>query len=125
MSNKLDISFATSEQIEKYLCNQMKNCRLGLNITQTHLAAEAGVDVRTIRRLELGEGVSLDTFIRVLKALKLHGNLNQLLPDFSVRPIDRVRFKGRERMRARPVKTNNKKSLWTWGDDEKGKSRKI
>lgn len=125
MNNKLDFSFATSEQIEKFLCNQMKNCRLGLNITQAQLAAEAGIDVRTIRRLELGEGVSLDTFIRVLKALKLQGNLNHLLPDFSVRPIDRVRFKGRERMRARPVKTKHKESSWTWGDGEKGKSRKI
>ncbi|PKO05751.1 MAG: transcriptional regulator [Chloroflexi bacterium HGW-Chloroflexi-3] len=123
MNNKLDFSFATTEQIEKYLCNQMKNCRLGLNITQAHLAAEAGIDVRTIRRLELGEGVSLDTFIRVLKALKLQGNLNHLLPDFSVRPIDRVRFKGRERMRARPVKTKHKESTWIWGDDKNGKSR--
>ena len=121
MNNKLDFSFATSKQIEIYLCNQIKNCRLGLNITQVHLASEAGVDVRTIRRLELGEGVSFDTFIRVLKALKLQENLNHLLPDFSIRPIDRVRFKGRERKRARPIKTKNKKSLWAWGDDEKKK----
>jgi transcriptional regulator with XRE-family HTH domain len=121
MTNKLDFSFANSEEIEKYLCYQIKNCRLGYNITQAQLASDAGIHVRTIRRLELGEGISLDTFIRVLIALKLQKELTLLLPDFSVRPIDRVRFKGRERKRARPRKSKQKNSTWTWRDEQKGK----
>jgi transcriptional regulator with XRE-family HTH domain len=89
-------------------------------MTQAELASNAGVSTRTINRLENGEGVSLDTFIRVLKALNLQDNLKNFLPDLSVRPIERVRLGGRERKRARPIKTNRKESTWTWGDNKKG-----
>ena len=117
MSTKIDFSIATSEQMEAALCRQLESIRLTRNLTQAQLAREAGISLRTIGRLEKGLGVSLDTFIRVLMALGLQTNLQTLLPDPTVRPIERVTFGGTERKRARPVKTEPEKSTWTWGDE--------
>ncbi|MCX6101029.1 MAG: helix-turn-helix transcriptional regulator, partial [Candidatus Bipolaricaulota bacterium] len=69
MSYQLDFAVATSNQIEAALCRQLESIRLSRNMTQVQLAEEAGVAPRTIGRLEKGQGVSLDTFIRVLRAL--------------------------------------------------------
>jgi transcriptional regulator with XRE-family HTH domain len=115
MENIVDFSFANSEQIEMALCEQLENIRLSRNLTQTQLADESGVSIGTIRRLEAGKGVSLNTFIRILIALGLQQNLKILLPDTSIRPIERVRNSGAERKRARPVRPDAKKSTWTWG----------
>ena len=117
MPTKIDFSIATSEQIEGALCRQLESIRLTRNLTQAQLAREAGISLRTIGRLEKGLGVSLDTFIRALTALGLQTNLQTLLPDPNVRPIERVYFGGTERKRARPVQTDPEKSTWSWGDD--------
>jgi len=114
MDDKINFLIATSNQIEKHLGKQIKDNRLLINTTQVELAKEARVSTKTLQRLEKGEGVSLDTFIRVLQALRLQENLKILLPDSSIRPVDRVRFKGRERMRARPPKRQKRSSPWTW-----------
>ncbi|MEM5773804.1 MAG: helix-turn-helix transcriptional regulator [Anaerolineaceae bacterium] len=117
MSDSVDFSIATSEQIEAALCRQLVNIRLTRNLTQAQLAIEAGVSPLTIHRLEKGAGVSLDTFIRVLMALNLQNNLQALLPDPAVRPVERVRSEGTERKRARPRKPEPGESPWAWGNE--------
>ena len=82
------------------------------------LAKETGVSTRTIGRLEKGQGVSLDTFIRVMMALSIQQNLEALLPDPKVRPIERVGISAGERKRARPNKSINETAAWSWGDGE-------
>ena len=96
----------------------MESIRLSRNITQERLAEEAGVSLRTIGRLEKGQGVSLDTFLRVLMALRLQNNLEALLPDPSVRPIERVGISTAERKRARPATATRAGTHWSWGDGE-------
>ena len=64
--DSVDYAIANSEQIEKDLCGKLVRIRLMRNMTQKFLAEQAGVSVRTVRRLEKGLGVSLDTFIRIL-----------------------------------------------------------
>jgi len=117
MPYKLDSAVATSNQIEAALCKQLESLRLSRNITQVQLAEEAGVSPRTIGRLEKGHGVSLDTFIRVLRALGVQQNLAVLLPDPSVRPVERMGATGVERRRARPSQRSTERSTaWAWGD---------
>jgi transcriptional regulator with XRE-family HTH domain len=116
MAYKIDFAAATSSQIEATLCTQVEAIRLSRNMTQRQLAAQAGVSLRTIGRLEKGEGVSLDTFIRVLTALRLQQNLEGLLPDPSVRPIERVGPRAVERKRARPTGSAQAAKAWSWGD---------
>ena len=116
MSYKIDFSTSTSTQIEAALCRRLENIRLARNMTQAQLALEAGVSLRTIGRLEKGQGVSVDTFIRVLTALGIQQNLEALLPDPAVRPVERINVGGRERKRARPRLSGNERPNWSWGD---------
>ena len=118
MSYNIDFSIATSDQIEAALCKCMESIRLSRNITQEQLADEAGVSPRTVGRLEKGQGVSMDTFIRVMIALRIQHNLEALLPDPTVRPIERIGLDAGERKRARPTKSINKLPTWSWGDEE-------
>jgi len=118
MFYNIEFSIATSGQIETALCKRLESIRLSRNITQEQLAEEAGVSVRTIGRLEKGQGVSMDTFIRVMMALGIQQNLEALLPDPAVRPIERVGMAAGERKRARPAKPINGHSTWSWGDGE-------
>ena len=118
MTYKIEFSVATSSQIETALCRRLERIRLSRNITQAQLAEEAGVSLRTIGRLEKGQGVSLDTFIRIMIALRIQQNLEALLPDPTVRPIERIGKIARERKRARPKHSANGGTVWTWSDGE-------
>jgi len=118
MAYKIDFSVATSDQMVTALCKRLESIRLSRNLTQTQLAKEAGVGIRTIQRLDDGKGVAMDTFIRVMKALRIQHNLEVLLPDPTVRPIERVGNGAGERKRARSVSNSTKKSAWSWGDGE-------
>ena len=118
MSYNIDFSVATSEQIEAALCKRLESIRLSRNITQAQLAEEAGVSPRTIGRLEKGHGVSVDTFIRIMMALGIQESLEALLPDPTVRPIERVGISAGERKRARPTQSGEEPTAWSWGDGE-------
>jgi putative transcriptional regulator len=118
MSYNIDFSIASSDQIEGALCKRLESVRLSRNMTQAQLAEEAGVSPRTIGRLEKGQGISLDTFIRVLRALGIQHSLEALLPDPTVRPMERAGMIARERKRARPTPLSDDQQVWSWGDDE-------
>jgi len=118
MAYNIEFSIATSAQIEAALCKRLESIRLSRNITQAQLAEEAGVSPRTIGRLEKGQGVSLDTFIRIMMALDIQQSLEALMPDPTVRPIERVGFRAGERKRARPIQSSNERPIWSWGDGE-------
>lgn len=115
MSYKIDFHNATSEQIEKALSERIQKIRLARNISRTKLAQEAGVSLRTLVRLEEGLGVTFDTIIRIMIALKVQENLSILLPDPSNQPLDLLEMKGRERKKARPKKPKGP-IPWTWND---------
>lgn len=118
MSYNIEFSVATSGQIEAVLCKRLESIRLSRNMTQAQLAEEAGVSPRTIGRLEKGQGVSMDTFIRIMMALSIQQSLETLLPDPTVRPIERVGMSAGERKRARPTKSSDERPTWSWGDSE-------
>ena len=121
MDYKIDFTIAQSKQIEVALCKQLKKIRLARNITQEKLAEEAGLSIRTVYTLEKGLGVSLDTFIRVLIALNIQYNLEVLLPDPEIKPIDLLKKKKKERKRARTESSRHKDIDWVWGDEKDNK----
>ena len=119
MSNNTDGIIETVSHKEAQLGERLARLRLSRNLTREQLAKETGASSRTLARLEAGEGASLDSFIRVLLALNMESNLLAMLPDPAVRPIERVKLKGRVRLRARPAQAETKPaSEWAWGDDE-------
>ena len=108
---------ATSKQTEIEIGARLARLRLSRNVTQATLAEEAGIGVRTLRRLEAGEPSTLDTFLRVAKALDLEDAILSALPEGQIRPIERVSKKGSERQRARPSQKEAGQSTWVWGDE--------
>lgn len=115
MTHKVDFSTASSEAIIEALGKRLDEIRLSRNIAQAELAQEAGVSRSTLSRLSDGKPVSLDSFVRVMQALRLGDHLAALLPDPRVRPVDRVRLDGAERQRASGKRAEP--SEWTWADE--------
>lgn len=101
--------------MESDLYSRLVAVRLSKNISQAKLSAEAGVSRRTISRMENGEGISLNTFVRIMVALGLKDQLAALLPDATIRPIDRVRLKS-ERKHASSPRKPPENNGWQWGD---------
>jgi transcriptional regulator with XRE-family HTH domain len=118
MTHSIDFHSANSTQIEAELGRRLRAIRIGREITQQQLAELAGVRLNTVHRLENGRGVSLDTFIRVMTGLGLNGDLESLLPETDLRPLERVQTGGVERQRARPKPSTSKDGRWTWGDEK-------
>ncbi len=104
------------ETIIEMLGRQLNDIRLSQNISQQQLAEQAGVSRSTLTRLADGKPISLDSFVRVMQALGLSDHLAALLPDPSVRPVERVRLAGGERQRA-GRKSTVASAPWTWGDE--------
>ncbi|MCE2522176.1 MAG: helix-turn-helix transcriptional regulator [Rhodobacteraceae bacterium] len=106
-----------SRQIEAEIGSRLARMRLSRNVTQTMLASDAGIGVRTLRRLEAGESSTLDTFLRVALALDLGDAILGAIPTGNIRPIERVSRIGFERKRARPQSEEDRQPTWTWGDN--------
>lgn len=116
MTQNHDFSTYSSEAIMEVLFDRLEEIRLSRNISQANLAAEAGVSRSTITRLARGENISVDSFVRIMQALGLTDNLAALLPNPKIRPVERIRMDGAERIRA----SSKRKSTaeWSWGDTE-------
>ena len=106
-----------SESIERDLCKRLESIRLMKNISQATLAETAGVSRRTIGRMESGEGVSLDTFLRVMIALDLTDHLAALLPDSAIRPIELADRQRQRKNASSPRKPKTESDGWQWGDE--------
>lgn len=68
-------------QLINLMAVKVRDKRLGYNITQAELAKICGIGVRTVRYLEASRAVTLDTFVRVLKALDLDYIFSELEVD--------------------------------------------
>lgn len=118
MAYKDNLEVPSSARLEARLGERLARLRLSRNITQKQLAGDAGIGIRTLRRFEAGEGSSLDTLMRLLIALGIERSLDAVIPDPNIRPVERVRLKGRERRRARPGGDERPPEPWSWGDGE-------
>ena len=92
--------------------------RVAANLTQTQLAEQAGLGLRTVQRMELGVAATqLSGFLRVCRVLGLLANLESLLPEAAPSPIALLAAQGRRRRRVRPRKTSPEtREPWTWGE---------
>ncbi len=91
--------------------------RVSMNLAQADLARNAGVSQRTLERFEAGSSIQLEKMLRILRALKLSDNLDQLIPEAAVRPIQMAGSKTEVRQRAsKPRKGPAADQGWVWGD---------
>lgn len=99
------------------LGRRFANLRLARNVTQRALAADAGIGLRTLRRIEAGQAASLDNVLRLAIVLDVADGLLNAVPAQEIRPIERLDSGGRERRRARPRKADLPKEPWSWADN--------
>lgn len=136
MKNKLS---ATDEFLLQEIGEKLTRVRLEKNMTQAQLAESAGVSLRTLSRIERGNGASLmSAFIRVCRALGLVDRLVAVVPDPVPSPMEQLKMHGRQRRRASGKRAASAEyryperqdtgalllaedpppSKWKWGDEK-------
>jgi len=110
---------APDEAVLGELGGRLAQVRLERNLTQSQLAAQAGISKNTVQRLESGSvATQLSGFIRVCRVLDLVERFDLLVPEPVPSPVEQLRLRGRKRQRAstrRKAKAASKK--WQWGDE--------
>lgn len=106
----------SSHSLRNEVGNRLAKIRLARNITQKTLAEEAGIGLRTLRRLETAQSSSLDSFLRIVIALGLTDDLLGAFPSHEIRPIERMDSHRQKRKRARPSKSDAHDTPWSWGE---------
>lgn len=110
---------ATDEAILGELGGRLARTRLDRNLTQSQVAAQAGVSKNTVQRLESGSvATQLSSFIRVCRVLDLVGRLDLWVPEPVPSPIEQLKLQGRKRRRASARRrTSAAPRKWQWGDE--------
>ena len=83
----MDQSAKTPDELQKQLGERLKARRISRNFSQAQLAEKAGVSLKTLRNLEHGDGSSVETLVRTLKALDATNALDLLVPIPTVSPL--------------------------------------
>jgi len=92
--------------------------RLNRNMTQGALATESGVSTPTVQRLENGQSTQASNLIRILRTLHLLENLDAMVPEPAISPLQQARMQGKTRQRASSPRKQQPGTDWTWETDE-------
>ena len=91
----------TIRTLTRELGENLTAYRLSRNLRQEDLAEQAGVTSRTVNRIETGRGGTIDSLVRITRALGWEDRIASLLPDAHASPLD-PRSVGKPRKRASP-----------------------
>ncbi len=95
----MDYYSMTDQGIEAELGSRIKSLRLRRNITQKELAEATAVSLNSIKSLESGRG-KLSTLIAVLRELSALHELDHLIPEAAISPLQLAKMQGKKRQRA-------------------------
>lgn len=83
--------FSAPKELQELLGERLKRLRLDRNLDQRTTAEKAGISEKALRNLEAGRGSTVETLLRVLKALDYLQGLDMLAPEVSVNPLELLR----------------------------------
>jgi len=101
----MDWNSLSNSEIITELGKRIKGYRIKKRFTQQELADRAGVSLFTVAQVEKGNPVSCPTLIAIFRVLRLLDNLEMLLPEIEISPIELMKLKGKIPKRIR--KKNN------------------
>jgi len=93
------MAYRTIEQLESLVGEKLRAYRLDRNQSREHIAEKAGISLGTLRNLETGNGGTIRSLIRVLKAFQLEDWLDTMAPISAVNPLLMVNEQPRQRAR--------------------------
>lgn len=99
------------------LGQQLESYRISRNLKQAELAELAGISRSTLSRLEAGNGGTIDSLARIMRALDIDERLLDIVPDAKLSPLDPLSDTGRARQRVRKSSTSEPSEDWSWGDE--------
>ena len=109
------IHLKTNSEILLIIGKRVKEQRIRLRMTQKQLGIEADVSVKTLVSFEQGHNVSLLNFIAILRALKSVDQLNLILPEPPINPLDYLK---KEKLVKRVrIKQSAENKPWKWADE--------
>lgn len=83
--------FNTPHELQTILGERLRRLRLSRNLDQVTTAAKAGISEKALRNLEKGDGSTVETLLRTLKALDHLQGLDYLAPVPTVNPLALLR----------------------------------
>jgi len=93
-------AYASVCDLERRLGASLRQLRLDRNLEQATLAGRAGISLRSLQRLELGQGSTTHTLLSVLRLLGREDWLNTIAPVATINPLTMPRT-AKPRRRAR------------------------
>jgi len=113
----MGMSSISELQQAKILGARIAQVRIRKQLTQQQLADRAGLGLRTVQRLEIGEvSTQLVGFLKVCRVLGISDRLDVLLPEQVESPLDQLRRQPAPRRRVRLPKHPSSETPWTWGE---------
>jgi putative transcriptional regulator len=103
----------TSTALAEDIGERLKQARLNRNLTQSEVAALAGVARKTVLNAEKGK-VQLDTLIAILMALDLTEQIDLFLPRQGISPVQLAKLQGKKRQRASGRRSNKGEETLEW-----------
>lgn len=95
--------------------SRIRDTRIAASVTQEDLAAETGLSLSTIKRIEHGGSVRIDSLFSIMRYLGLLQNIELLIPEQKVLPTELL-DRGGKRKRASSKKQTDLNG-WKWGDE--------
>ena len=112
----------TETQLEELIGKRLKQYRLGQNLNQTELAERAGLARRTITSVENGNGCTLGTLIRLVRALNIEHTLEELMKPLPLSPNAirqaQILAEPTRKYASKPRKKSPETGDWVWGDEK-------
>ncbi|NUT60754.1 XRE family transcriptional regulator [Herbaspirillum sp. C9C3] len=98
-TTEFDLHHDTPEEMEFEIGEQIKRYRINkLALDQKSLAMRAGVSERTLRNLEMGNGSSLRSYLRVVRAMGRYPWVLAVVPDVATKVFVVRKIKQRQRV---------------------------
>ena len=102
------------KEILKELGERFARIRKQRGYSQSQLAQNAGIGVATLRRLEAGRDAQMETWLKLMKSLRMEANIDTLLPETYSSPMAEVISNKKHRDLKKQITTPGP----IWGDED-------
>lgn len=96
-----DLQFKSPTELQVELGMRLRQLRLSRNVDQRATAEKAGITRAALQNLEAGNGSSVQTLLRTLKALNYLEGIEALAPQPTVNPLALLKTKKAPRRASR------------------------